>query len=401
VGCIALCLYFFLVAPITQLNKMTGTQGITLVDFQVFYIAGKKALFHHTVYDVTDHWQYKYSPLIAYLFGTTICRFDYPTAQFIFTLLLMAIWPLLIWAVLNAFERDLFKDQKLSSLEKLGLVLFFYGNAYLLELSFGQVNWIPFALLFLFFNLYSKTSRSENFLSYHFKLLILAILWSLAIQVKLYSLIIGAYLFFRKEFKIIALTALVTFGLDFLLLAQFHDWQFAWAENLAWVKTLTSSSKSLLITGNNGSLLGLFSREPYIREIAGAAWIGVVLYYLGLQYTTRNLHPLIHFALNLLAILLLNPLVWNYWTLFSIPAFLLVIHALSAQNLREQSIWIKITFLLLILNHLSLFTKHSRRYGHPIVHVFLFILFVQILFRKQKAQSAETNSMREPGLTYS
>ncbi len=381
-ACAALCVYFLLIGPIIQLVKLTWTQWDILVDFEVFYKAGMKAFQHHTVYDVTDHWQYKYSPLIAYLFGATISQLNFSQAQMVFTVGLALLCPLLLLWVLNSFERDVFKDLKLSLLKKMGLVLLFYGNSYLLELRFGQVNLIPFALLFGFFTLYSKTSPSDKPAVHWIKLIAMATLWSLAIQIKLYSAIIGGFLLFRKEFKLIALTLIVTFGLEFLLLSQFHDWQFTVSENWAWIKTLTASSKTLLPTGNNGSLLGLMSREPYIQEVAGPVWIALLLGYLWIQYQVRNVHPLVNFALNLLAILLLNPLVWNYWTIFSAPAFLIVMHSLPEQPFKKQNLWVKLTLLLLFLNHILLFTKVSRRYGHPVAHFLLFVVFMQILLKE-------------------
>jgi hypothetical protein len=380
-GCVVLCLYFFLIAPALQIIKLTDVSPMNLVDFEVFYKAGKKAFLHHTVYDVTGHWQFKYSPLIASIFGATLSQLEYPQAQVIFTLMLAILWPLLIYSIINTLERKFFKDLKFSSLEKMGLVLLFYGNSYLRELVLGQVNLIPFALLFSFFRVYSDTSQSDlaRGMIYYLKLLALASLWSLAIQVKLFSVLIGAYLLFRKEFVLIALTLGVTFGLDVLLLSLFHNGSFVWSENLTWLKTLNESSISLITNSHNSSLLGFLSRVPYIQTISGPIWIASTLWFLRIQYVTRNLDPMINFALSLLAILLLNPLVWNYWTLLSIPAFLILIHQLSRNPILKTRPWVRLTFAVLFISHIGVFSQFSREYCQPIAHLLLCLLFMKAI----------------------
>ncbi len=387
-GCLCLSLYFFGVAPLRRLFQLTGPHWDTLVDFEVFYKAGVKAFQHHTVYDVTDHWQYKYSPLIAYLFGITLCRFDFHTAQILFTLGLMVLWPLFLAWTLITYERKIFKDSRLKFLEKIGLLLFFYGNSYLRELHFGQVNLLPFSLLFAFFSLYPKGPNPKPSPIHWLRLITLATLWSVAIQIKLFSAIIGAFLLFRKEFKLLATTLVVTIGLDVLLLAGVHGWQFALSENLAWITTLTASSQTLLTGDDNGSLLGIMSRGLPLQSMATLGWILLIFGYLGIQYQVRNFPPLINLALNLLAILLLNPLVWNYWTIFSFPAFLIVVHALQVKPLLQQNHWIQAMLCFLLFNHLTLFTWVSKGYGHPIAHTLLFIVFVQLILRQPKRLAA-------------
>jgi len=373
--CFLFCAYFFIAMPIEQIYKIFYQLGFRLCDFEVYHIAGVKALQHHTVYDVTDHWQFKYSPLVAYLFGISFSKIDFFYSQILFTILIAVSWPYLIIKIIQTYSPHI-RNNLPALLRTFALLFLFLGNSFLLELRFGQVNIIPYALIFCFFLLYSKISPSESRVKYYVKLLALSALWSLAAQFKLYAGIIGAYLIFKKEFKLIALTAVMTIFLDFALLGQIHGWQFALQENLDWLKTLTHSSAILLNDPQNSGLRGLIARIPVIEPLYGTVWMTGLVIFLGFQYLLRKRPPLTQLALNLSGVLVLTPLVWNYWNLLAIPTLLMIFDQ-NRPFSRGSSSSAKWAFALLLLNNLSSFNTLSRSYLNPITQLLLAIWWLR------------------------
>jgi hypothetical protein len=70
-------LYFAFLASLPALSTRW-------LDFPVYWDAGKKSLLGQTVYDVAGHFQFKYSPLIALLFGKLFETVTFETASFVF-----------------------------------------------------------------------------------------------------------------------------------------------------------------------------------------------------------------------------------------------------------------------------------------------------------------------------
>ena len=374
--CMLFCTYYFIAMPIEQIYKLFYQQGFSLCDFAVYYKAGVKALQHHTVYDVTDHWQFKYSPLIAYLFGISFSKINFFYSQILFTILIAVSWPYLIIKIIQAYSPHI-RNNLPATLRSVALIFLFLGNSFLLELRFGQVNIIPYALIFCFFMLYSKISHGESRGKHYFKLLALSALWSLAFQFKLYAGIIGAYLLFKKEFKLIALTVLITVLLDFAFLGQIHGWQFTLQENFDWLKTLAHSSAVILNAPGNSGLRGLIARIPGLEPLYGPVWMTGLAIFLGFQYLLRKRPPLTQLALNLSGVLVLTPLVWNYWNLLAIPTLLMIFEQNRpfSMNSSSSAKWV---FALLFLNNLLSFNFFSRCYLNPITQLLIAIWWLRI-----------------------
>jgi hypothetical protein len=297
--------YFYLVALIPS------PEG--LIDLAVYFEAGQKALAHQTVYDVQGHFQFKYSPFIAYLFGLFFYPFSFAElgkAYYFFNVLAFLILKFF-------FVREIIgtKDKN-SFINAFFLTTLFYGFAISVELNLGQINILPFALLFLFYK--SLSTQRRTWLNF----LIMSTFLSVAIQIKLYSLIVMPFLLFRREYLLIALTFLNLAFLSLGALVLIHSPEFALSENIAWVKTLTTSSSDLLYSRDNISLLGIIGKWTNSSSVAYGFWVFSVLAFLFLQFKIRKRSNLENFVFSLTAITLINPLVWIYWIILTIPMFL-------------------------------------------------------------------------------
>lgn len=272
------------------------------LDFPVYWDAGKKALLGSTVYDVVGHFQYKYSPLIALLFGKVFQSMSFESASWVFQKSMLFLWLFLF----VKFSRRNFNA--------IFFVILFFGNALRLDLELGQINALVLYLLALLFTSLERESSWKRDLSFAF-------LFSIAIQLKLFCFILVPLLLLQKEWRKLAL------GLVFLPLLSIggvaitHGWDFAWHENMEWMKSLTQSTDELLLGEQNVGLLGSLGKLIGL-SLAKALWLlagGGFFFYL----VKNRGRPIEWFRNRLLfAIALFNPLVWSYWILFAVPLFI-------------------------------------------------------------------------------
>ena len=288
-----------------------------LIDFSVYYGAGLKAVSHHTVYDVTDHFQFKYSPLIALIFGQSISRVgDFATSGAVYTCVNWMLW---LWFLLDLF-RQVALRVSLKTLDwtrqvhYLAIFSGFFGSAWLTELKFGQVNIFPLFISYVFFKHYKKNTTSSIRLW-------LSLLLALEFQLKPYVLLIGMYLLFQGDWKMLLATAIWGGISDFGVLTGFHGWSLALSENVAWLKTLSQSSQVLLDSGYNAGVLGVLNVWLPQAWMASVGWVVLLLGFARVLWSYKNRDPLMNFALLFGAIFLFNPLVWSYWIVFLVPAF--------------------------------------------------------------------------------
>jgi len=272
------------------------------LDFPVYWDAGKKALLGASVYDVVGHFQYKYSPLIALLFGKAFQSLSFESASWIFQKGMLFLWLLLFLRFAGRNFRHLF------------IVLLFFGNALRLDLELGQINALVIYLLALLCASLERESSWREDLTFAF-------LFSIAVQLKLFCLILVPLLLLQKEWRKLGLGFLFIPLLSIGGVALTHGFGFAFTENQAWIASLAESTDELLLSTQNVALLGTVVKV-FGLFVGKSVWMISGLAFLFYLFKNRG-RPIVWFRNRLLySIAIFNPLVWSYWILFAIPLFI-------------------------------------------------------------------------------
>ena len=287
-------------------------------DYSVYARAGNQAVAHETVYQVLDpHFQFKYAPSVALIFGATISRLPNDVGPWVFSAFNAVLWILLFSLISGrAWERLVKRQPSPASMALLPLIAaFFYAMPLRDELKLGQTNAIPFLALYFVFDLERRGARSAW---------LRGLCFSIAVQFKLYTLLAAPTLILRRQWQVLAWALGWTLAINGLGLAAYHGGEFALSENLAWIRSLFASSSDLVTMIFNISLLGTMSRE--FGVVAGwTALIAALGGFLWAQYRVRREDPFFQFALVTAAVPVLNPIAWPYWMLLSFPAFTIVL----------------------------------------------------------------------------
>ena len=290
-------------------------------DFHVYWVAGGKAASHQTVYDVEGHYQFKYSPFVALLWALP----TFVGSESLWSVLHYAAtgigwYTLLFWFARRVDEVRVWP-------------LFFAGAAVFSvairdELKLGQVNLWPFLLVL---PAWIEGRRAAN-AGLDTRGFWIGAAWGLAVQWKLYALLLAPlWLMRRRGAVFVGATAvtLLTLGMALVLV---HGWSFAAAENLRWLRSLTASSQTLLVSEYNVSLLGVLGKSAEVSGVPFGLWpyvIWVSLLAAGLWVIVRSERQNLSapgvfwsasFAWALVAVV--SPLVWPYWQLLAAPLFL-------------------------------------------------------------------------------
>jgi len=302
------------------------TQPPVFHDLSVYYTAATKALGHKTVYDVEGHYQFKYAPGVATLFGFALAPFPFERLSHVYYAVNLVLWLVLV----QLCGRALFRLVRPGSAFSLGaaaaLLLLFVvvcGVPLRDELKLGQLNVVPLGLLFVLYRGLDSPKRSRA-----------AALWmgsalALAVSIKLYCVVAIPILLLRREWGVLLCATIAFFAINILGVAAWSGLPFALAEFSAWSRTLFASSSELLFSEYNVSLLGTVGKLS--RPLAYACWAAVaIVFLLLLARFSRSRPALLQLPLVLGAIVLLNPLCWPYWSLFTFPAIFWLALRLSA-----------------------------------------------------------------------
>lgn len=314
-------------------------------DFQVYWVAGQKALTHRSVYDVEGHYQYKYSPFVALLWAIPRAL---PGARYHWQALHYAATGLGFLCVWYVFARAL--DRKRALWLWLAL-LFVFSVGLRDELKLGQANLWPFLMVL---PAWFAGEPEDSKRRIDWPGLAIGALWAFAVQWKLYALILAPLWLMRKRPYVwlgaLAFTALSLYG----ALALAHGSAFAIAENARWVKSLFASSEELLISQYNVSALGVFGKWSRMLGVSFGAWAYVlwagllVAFISGLFWAERQANrtdaPFLRFWSASWAwawVAVLNPLVWPYWLLLCLPLFLSYVADAALRSRRVDAVfWI-------------------------------------------------------------
>jgi hypothetical protein len=303
-----------------------NTQRPDFSDFKVYWLAGAKAVAHHTVYDVEGHYQYKYSPFVALIWGIPHLlggsRYFWALAHYAACATgFLALW--FVCARLLDRERSIW-------LWLIALVSFSIGLRD--ELKLGQANLWP---LLLVLPAWLSGSRAQADKRSLLAGLAIGAAWGFAIQWKLYALVLGPVWLLRRRWDVFAGAFLFTLASLGLGLALAHGADFTWAENARWLRSLSASSEELLISQYNVSALGVFGKWGLATGIHFGAWAyllwlvlamawGLVLVWAERCARLRASAYLVFWSTSWAwaGIVLLNPLVWPYWLTFCVPLYL-------------------------------------------------------------------------------
>ncbi|MBN1114692.1 MAG: hypothetical protein JXA66_05070, partial [Oligoflexia bacterium] len=77
-----------------------------LTDYDVYYIAGNKAVAHKTVYDVEHQDKFKYSPLTAILWGVSFSSLPGKISKTLWYIFSLLLWVILVLLFENIFSKN-------------------------------------------------------------------------------------------------------------------------------------------------------------------------------------------------------------------------------------------------------------------------------------------------------
>jgi len=308
-------------------------------DFHVYWVAGEKAARHQTVYDVEDHYQFKYSPFIALLWALP----PFVGSERLWSALHYVVTGIGWYALLFWFARRA-DETRVWPLWAASVVVF--SVAIRDELKLGQVNLWPF-LLVLPAWVEGRADRTR----FDGRGFWIGAAWALAVQWKLYALLLAPLWLLRRRAMVFAgavATTALTLG---AVPALVHGWTFAVSENVRWLASLTASSQSLLLSRYNVSVLGVLGKVAegfgvHLGAWAYLIWLALVIAGLWVVVWAERrgrgglrLFWSASFSWALVAVV--TPLVWPYWQLLVAPLFLIYIARGTERGWRgdDSAIW--------------------------------------------------------------
>ena len=356
-------------------------------DFNVYWVAGGKAAQHQSSYDVEGHYQFKYSPFIATLWsvptllpgssgtwgwlhwlatGTGFCLAWFVLARALDRRRAAALWLTLIWVFVVGL-RD--------------------------ELKLGQTNVWPFLLVLPVFFAGRRPAVDRG--TQHgvdWSGLAIGAAWAMAIQWKLYALVLAPIWLLRRRLSVWIGAACATLATLVLAQAVVHGWAFAMAENGRWLRTLAASSEPLLISQFNVSLLGIVGKLTgtvalwayLVWALFACAWVACLVW---AERIANARHTIwLRFwsaAFAWAGVTVLTPLAWPYWLLLCAPLFLVYVMKGTAQGLRRTD--------AVFWSVCALFVAMNWAQNHRVVHAGGSLIAILILladaFRRARQYS--------------
>ena len=283
--------------------------GRDMVDFGVYRVAAGRALASEPLYREQDgHYKFRYLPAFAIVMAP-FAGLEPQTAK--------ALWFAMSVGLLAAFVRwsvyalpDRRRSERALMVLAVVLMAKFYGH----ELTLGQSN-ILLGTVLVTALLAVEAGRS----------LVAGALFGLAVFVKPYAIILLPWVAFSCGLA----AALVSGGvvLAGLLLPVAT---YGWTGNLdllsAWYRTVTGSTASTLVGGDNISLAGMWGKwlgagapATILATVSGLAMLGLVV---AIWFRRRAVAApdYLEVALLMLLVPLLSPQGWDYVLLLATPA---------------------------------------------------------------------------------
>jgi hypothetical protein len=288
-----------------------------MADFEVNYKAGQRIRSGETLYRTADgHWQFKYPPFSAFLY-LPLTLLPLSTAKAVW-FMAIALASVMIFVISSQLIDN--KDNRWLSPAFFAILIL--ARYFLRELQLGQINaLITFLLVAMIWLLAGPSLPSASAAG--------GALAGLSTAFKPYALVFFPYFAFRKKWPALA-TGLAVLGLATFAPALFYGWKGNWVVLGEWRSSLAASTPSLISSQDNVSLIGFIMKRTQdqslsltIYGITLAVLIGLVL--LLLNRGTRIPRSTILDGFLLLALIpLVSPLGWDYTSLSSAPAVMLI-----------------------------------------------------------------------------
>jgi hypothetical protein len=281
----------------------------SMVDFGVYHVAAGRAVAGEPLYREEDgHYKFKYLPAFA-LAMAPFARLDLRTAK--------AVWFALSVGLLAAFVRWTVyalpgrrRSERFLMIVAVVLMAKFYGH----ELTLGQSNILLGTVLVA--ALLAVEARRP---------LVAGALFGLAVFVKPYAVILLPWVAVSCGLgAAVVSSGVVLTGL--LLPAAIYGWSGNLDLLFAWYRTVTGSTASTLVGGDNISLAGMWGKwlgaGPAAMILATASGIAmlVLVAVAWLKRRTVAAPEYLEVALLMLLIPLLSPQGWDYVLLLATPA---------------------------------------------------------------------------------
>jgi alpha-1,2-mannosyltransferase len=293
-----------------------------MIDFEVNYKAGKRLREAESLYQVEDgHFMFKYLPFSALLYLPLSFLPLNAAKAFWYFIVVFCLCSLVYISnkILPAEER---KSVYLFILPPLILAKFF-----LRELHLGQINaLVTMILLFMiWFLIYEKNTTPSQ------KDIYLGLLWGAATALKPYALIFLPYFLLKKKWKSL-LSGLGFLFLALLIPAAFYGWRGNIFILREWISTLSRSTRALLDSQDNISIIAFFMKWTGDRNISLllSGLVIAILAFLVLAVILKgrkiNRASVLECSILLIIIPLISPLGWDYTLLMSVLGVTVIIH---------------------------------------------------------------------------
>jgi len=320
-------------------------------DFEVYHRAGGVVMADESPYHFAGHYQYKYAPGIAYLVGITLSPLPVATAGWIFYWAVLIGWlatacALVFYCRTRVFGRE---GPGPESLIGIALLLLLVGTALRDEMKLGQANLFALVPLVCAWVLL-REKRGRSFTA--------GLVFSFAIQVKLFSLILLPWVVFRKDWRMLAGVVVGYAALSVALPAVFSGPEEALGLSFEWARSLTASSQKLFLSSWNVSPASIIAKERWLElwQIPVAIIAAIVVWF---QFSRRHADPWVVLVVSLPFANLINPIVWPYWVLLLAPTLTHLLCTTESEVLERSRLLagtslLGISFLVVWLNDINL-----------------------------------------------
>jgi len=299
-----------------------------MIDFEVNYKAGKRLRGGESLYQVEDgHFMFKYLPSSALL---------YLPLSFLPLNAAKACWYFIVVFCLCSLvyiSNKILPSEKKKPVYLLILPPLILAKFFLRELHLGQINaLVTMILLFMiWFLMHEKNTMPSQ------KDMYVGLLWGVATALKPYTLIFLPYLLLKKKWKSL-LTGLGFLFFALLIPAAFYGWRGNINILREWISTLSRSTKALLDSQDNISIIAFFMKWTGDRNIS-LLLSGLVIAILALLVLTVilkgrkiNRAAVLECSILLILIPLISPLGWDYTLLMSVLGVTIIIHNFSGYS---------------------------------------------------------------------